>query len=72
MSPKHRAATTSHPENAAPKWVKDMHVHRSHTGEFRTQDVRRVLGDQSISVKPHRAAPLHPANHVADKSNRQK
>ena len=34
-----------------PQWVHEMNEHYSRTGSVRPQDLRRLLGDQTVGVK---------------------
>lgn len=39
-------------EKAPPaEWVREMREHYRRTGEYRPRDIRRVVGDQTESVK---------------------
>jgi hypothetical protein len=35
-----------------PEWVRQMHAHFARTGQYRPEDVRRILGDQRTQVGP--------------------
>ena len=39
-------------EKAPPaEWIREMREHFNRTGTYRTKDIRRVMGDQTESVK---------------------
>lgn len=39
-------------KNAPPaEWVREMSDHYQRTGTYRASDIRRVMGDQTVSVK---------------------
>jgi hypothetical protein len=35
-----------------PQWVSDMHAHFAKTGQYRPEDIQRVLGDPRSQVGP--------------------
>jgi len=40
------------PRNTEPQWVLNMHAHFARTGQYRSEDLLRVLGDQRTQVGP--------------------
>ena len=40
------------PLSNEPEWIKRMHAHFARTGQYRSEDIKRVLGDQRTQVSP--------------------
>jgi hypothetical protein len=35
-----------------PQWVSNMHAHYAKTGQYRSEDLQRVLGDPRLQISP--------------------
>jgi hypothetical protein len=46
----------SQPDRFEPQWVSNMHAHYAKTGQYRSEDLQRVLGDPRSQVSPRPSA----------------